>query len=310
MSDAREKTVIKVVVACVLLVLAGLAARKAKHMLAKGPPETLVPLTTPESAVLPKRTYAAAGAGALRVTDEKLDLGGHRPRTYRLVAPASPAPGRAYPLVFVLHGDGGTSQTFHEGFPLEVASGVDALLVYPDARGGWDLETTKDNHDVAFLEALVATVSARIPVDRARVFAAGYSRGAFFANVMACQRAGFFRAISSSAGGAPYNQEERWPNGFPKCPGQAPTATLVLHGGLDFTVTMDSGRFSAQYWSYVNGCTEGEVEPAGYAECVVHRGCKPGKAVAFCAAPDLSHWMWKHAAEASWTFFRTQSDLP
>jgi polyhydroxybutyrate depolymerase len=265
------------------------------------PGSTMVALEGPESAVLPRRTYAKSD---LAVTRETLVVGGER-RTFLLLAPNDS--GRAFPLVLVLHGDGGSSDSFHQGFPFEQASGANAILVYPDAPRGWDLETIGGNTDIAFVEAIVGTLSERFVVDRRRVFAAGYSRGGFFANMMACERSGLFRAISSSAGGAPYNRSERHPNGFPKCPGQTPTPTIALHGFRDLSVTLDSGRFTAEYWGYVNGCRPTEREPTGYSECIAWRGCAPGAAVVFCEIGNLGHWVWDRAAEASWTFFLTQS---
>ena len=83
-------------------------------------------------------------------------------------------------------------------------------------------------------------------------------------------------------------------------------AALALHGERDFTVTLDSGRYTAEYWAYVNGCRTEEMETTGYPECRAYRGCPTGKAVAFCAVPPLGHWVWDRAAEASWTFFERQ----
>jgi polyhydroxybutyrate depolymerase len=264
------------------------------------PPEPkMVPFEAAESAVLPRRMYASDG----RVSITRESLGQRR---LLLVAPSLIEPGRSYPVVLVLHGDGGTSESFHAGFPFERASGTNAILAYPEAPQGWDLDTIDGNGDIAFVEAIVKTLSERFTVDRRRVFAAGYSRGGFFANMMACQRSGFFRAISSSAGGAPYHRSERHPNGYPKCPGQMPTPTIALHGRRDMSVTFDSGQFSAAYWGYVNGCREGEREPTGYSECIAWRGCAPGAGVVFCDIADLGHWVWDRAAEASWTFFLTQ----
>jgi polyhydroxybutyrate depolymerase len=156
-------------------------------------------------------------------------------------------------------------------------------------------------------DALADQLGRQFPIDSQRRFATGYSSGGFFANVLACQRHALLRAISSSAGGAPYKQALVWANGFPKCPDQGPVAMLALHGESDFGVTLSSGRFSAEYWAYVNDCRADEVEATFYKECRAYRGCKPGKAVAFCQIPGLGHWVWKQAAEASWTFFNTQS---
>lgn len=303
----REGLLLRGLVVAVVLALAWLALPRVRRLFGKGtPPPKLVALAESESPVLPRRTYPKAEVAALRVSHEAVDVAG-KPRTYVLVAPSSPEPGRAYPVVLVLHGDGGSSESFHRGFPFEEASGDRAVLAYPDAPAGWDLETTTDNRDVAFLTSLVDALAVRFTIDRSRVFAAGYSRGGFFANVMACQKSGFFRAISSSAGGAPYHQAESFPNGYPKCPGQAPTATVALHGTLDFGVTLDSGKFSAAYWAYVNGCETTQIEPTGYDECTAYRRCPAGKAVAFCEVGGLGHWVWNRAAEASWTFFLGQS---
>ncbi|MDB4945651.1 MAG: Sterol desaturase [Labilithrix sp.] len=268
-------------------------------------PVTVTTIEGP-SAVLP--APLSAPGGETRVSRRRLAVDGVS-RDYLLVEPAAPpAAGTKLPVVFVLHGDGGTMESFHEGFPFEKASGDGAYLVYPDGiHATWDLDTKLRNREVAFFEHIATDLAARYPIDRARVFAAGYSSGGFLANLVACQKPGFFRAITSSAGGAPYRQALVWANGFTKCPGQEPTAALALHGTGDHNVTLDSGRFSATYWAYVNGCTQDAMETTAYDECHAYRGCPAGKAVAWCEVPGLGHWVWDHAAEASWTFFRTQS---
>ena len=77
-------------------------------------------------------------------------------------------------------------------------------------------------------EAAIADIEKGHPIDRSRLFATGYSSGGFLVNVLACQRPGMLRAIASNAGGAPYNQREKWPNGYPRCPGQQPVAMLAV----------------------------------------------------------------------------------
>ena len=258
-----------------------------------------------ESAVLPKEAPRPHPAPSLP-EHRRLTAAG-KPRTFLLIPPPNVGPDRRYPLVLVFHGDGGTADSFHGSWAFERESGADAFVAYLDGRGAtWDLETLTDNADLAFVDAVVKTLEAELPIDPGHVFATGYSSGGFFANVLACHRPGLLRAIASNAGGAPYNQATTWPNGFPKCPGQEPVAMLALHGEQDFGVTLDSGRFSAEYWAYIDGCTTDEMEPTGYPECRAYRGCKPGKAVAFCSIPPLGHWVWDHAAEATWAFFMRQ----
>jgi len=259
-----------------------------------------------ESAVLPKESPRPPPAAPSLARQRTVTAAG-KSRIFLEIPPPAIAPDRRYPLVLVFHGDGGTAASFHSAWAFERASGADAFVVYLDGRGAtWDLETLKDNADLAFVDEVVKTLEASLPIDPTHVFATGYSSGGFFANVLACHRPGLLRAIASNAGGAPYNQATTWPNGYPKCPGQEPVAMLALHGEQDFGVTLDSGKFSAEYWAYIDGCTTDEMEPTGYPECRAYRGCKPGKAVAFCAISPLGHWVWDHAAEATWAFFMRQ----
>lgn len=256
-----------------------------------------------ESAILPRRSPAAPPPMKAEPRNIVVDGG---TRKWLLVEPATLDAGKRYALVLVLHGDGGNARGFHQGFPFERGSGDGAILAYLDGiRTTWDLETRQgENRDVKFAKAVIEQLLAERPIDKDRVFAAGYSSGGFFANVLACHEPGLLRAISSSAGGAPYKQATAWPNGYPKCNGQAPTATIALHGENDFAVTLDSGRFSASYWAYVNGCNTAEWETTGYGECRAYRGCPSGKPVVWCDIPSLDHWVWDRAAEASWTFFQ------
>lgn len=261
---------------------------------------------SPDSAVLTASVEVAAPPSHPRVVARTVAVGAVA-RHYVLVAPGHIERARAYPLVLYFHGDGGDGSGMQRSAPFESASGDAAFVAYPDGIGRtWDLETPTGNRDVAFMEALVADVARDFTIDRRKVFATGYSNGGFFANVLACQRSSLVRAIASNAGGAPYHQAETWPNQFPKCPGQGPVAMIALHGENDQGVTLDSGRFSAEYWAYVNGCNVSEMETTAYPQCRAFRGCKPGKDVVFCQVPGLSHWVWDRAASVTYEFFRRE----
>jgi polyhydroxybutyrate depolymerase len=270
------------------------------------PVEVRVLPASPDASVLTAAFHPALPLARPHLLSRTVAVGGLTGH-YILVVPAHVEPGHAYALVLYFHGDGGDGEGMQRNAPFETASGDAALVAYPDGiNRTWDLETQRDNRDVAFVEALIADVGRDFSVDRARVFATGYSNGGFFANVLACQRSSMLRAIASNAGGAPYHQAETWPNGFPKCPGEAPVAAIALHGESDNGVTLDSGRFTAEYWAYVNGCNMGEMETTAYPECRAYRGCQREKDVVFCKIPGLGHWVWDKAAAVSWEFFERE----
>jgi polyhydroxybutyrate depolymerase len=289
--------------------LAGAAVAVACHTGDKAP-EVHVSDPAPGSALLSATLPALVPASRPRVLVRTVAVGSVA-RRYLLVVPAHVDPARKYPIVLFFHGDGGDGTGMQRNVPFESASGDSAIVAYPDGIGRtWDLETTHDNRDIAFVEALLTDVEHDFTIDRTQVFATGYSSGGFFANVLACQRSSMLRAIGSNAGGAPYHQLETWPNQFPKCPGEAPVAAIALHGDNDMGVTLDSGRFTAEYWAYIDGCTMTEMETTAYPECRAYKGCKPGKDVVFCKVPGLNHWVWDKAAKVTYEFFRREGMTP
>jgi polyhydroxybutyrate depolymerase len=238
-------------------------------------------------------------------------------REYVFVGPAKPVANRRYPLFLVFHGDGGNGpgmRTFH---PLDSATRADAFVAYPTGLNqSWDLSSpSASNKDIRFVEELVAALKARVPIDEARVFGSGYSSGAFFINKVACRKTGFFRAIISHAGGAPYEDQEpnatTWPGtGFTRCPGQTGGVTaLVVHGTKDGTVTPDSGDFSATYWASLNGCQSSRSNVAPLP-CLQHNGCPTDKPVRYCLIPGLGHTVWDRGADETWAFVKSLGAAP
>jgi poly(3-hydroxybutyrate) depolymerase len=162
------------------------------------PVEVRVLPASPDASVLTAAFHPALPLARPHLLSRTVAVGGLT-RHYILVVPAHVEPGHAYALVLYFHGDGGDGEGMQRNAPFETASGDAALVAYPDGiNRTWDLETQRDNRDVAFVEALIADVGRDFSVDRARVFATGYSNGGFFANVLACQRSSMLRAIASA----------------------------------------------------------------------------------------------------------------
>lgn len=236
----------------------------------------------------------------VNLTTESVSVGGTK-RTYLLAVPKNYDASKSYPLVLVFHGNGGNGSGMHQYYPLETASGDGAILAYLDAVGdGWDLfETPDQNADYDFVKAVASALRAKYNIPANRVFGDGWSNGGFFVNQVAC-RIGFFRAITSQSGGAPFDD----PNGTTRCSPVGPIPILVLHGLNDNTVGPDSGSDTAQFWAKENGCGT-STSPTTPTPCVSYQGCKANEPVTYCGIDGLGHAIWSEGAKTSWAFFQT-----
>ena len=225
-----------------------------------------------------------------------------RDRTYTLVVPEGYAPQTPYPLVFVLHGGGGSAAGARTQTDLEKLSGGRAVFVYPDAVGGnWDLDApASSNSDVALFDAISLLTYNALCIDSRRVFVTGFSNGAYMANQLACRRGERIRGIVTHAGGGPYeNQGTYDAQGNLVCPGKA-VAALVVHGNSDGTVAPAEGQKSIDHWSQANRCGSGTTSTL-VPPCVAFQGCF--QPVGVCRIPGLGHGLWKEAGKVTWSFF-------
>lgn len=228
-------------------------------------------------------------------------------RSYLIAVPKSYAAARSYPLILVIHGDGGDGPSMRQYHPLDAETGDAAIVVYPTGTdNGWDHDTPfAQNDDQQYIEAIVGAVKSSHNVDGARVFGVGWSSGGFLVNQLACRRATLFKAIVSHAGGAPYETPGQYDAaGYPKCGSGAGVPALVTHGGSDTTVTPDSGDYSAKTWAHLVGCDPDTRADTTPSPCKKHTGCPAGKAVTYCQIPGNGHGIWTQAIAVEWAFLK------
>lgn len=246
------------------------------------------------------------------VTNETIAVG-DKTRDYVLAVPRDIVPGKKYPLVLVMHGDGGDGVSMRAGMPMDSVTEENAIVAYPSGTDrGWRLyQPPATNPDLAFLSALVGSIVSRFAADSSKVFATGFSSGAFMANQLACREPTLLRGIAAHGGGAPDEPEDPaasfWPSGFVRCANQTTgVAALIVHGELDEVVPIGSATHEAKYWSAVNECasTKSAAQPSLPSPCVQYDGCPAGRAVALCSIPGLGHAPWSSAMTATWQFFR------
>lgn len=139
--------------------------------------------------------------------DEQLDVGG-RARTYAIHVPDGAPPADGFPMFLVFHGGGG------QGARARALTRFDALadarrfvVVYPDGVDRhWNDGRATIKHpqdDVGFVGALIDDLQKRLPIDAGRVYAAGMSNGALFAERLGCDLSQRIAAIAAVAGSLP-----------------------------------------------------------------------------------------------------------
>ncbi len=138
-----------------------------------------------------------------------------RAREALVFPPTAKTPNGLAPVILAFHGHGGnmhgssTTMHFQTAWP-------EAIVVYPqgqpiktdiDPQGrepGWDSTETSslgaDNRDLAFVDALLAKLHAQYRIDDSRVYATGFSNGAFLSMLLWTTRGQTFAAFGIVAG--------------------------------------------------------------------------------------------------------------
>jgi len=80
-------------------------------------------------------------------------------------------------------------------------SAGNAIVAFPSAvNGNWDLTGATD---LAFFDAMTASLESTLCVNERRIFVLGFSLGAYMANSLGCHRSGAIRAFIPADGGFP-----------------------------------------------------------------------------------------------------------
>jgi polyhydroxybutyrate depolymerase len=164
-------------------------------------------------------------------------------RTYRLHKP--PGLTAAAPLVVMLHGATGTGELAEKSYGWDqLADSAKFVVAYPDGIGrSWNghgccSKAMRENiDDVGFITAMVGQISADLPIDKLRVYAAGISNGGILSYALACN-SGIFAAIGPDSATM-----------LDPCPAPHPTSVIHIHGTADKLVPYHGGNAT----SAVNG---------------------------------------------------------
>jgi polyhydroxybutyrate depolymerase len=232
-------------------------------------------------------------------------------RTYRVHSPSGQKAGVALPLLFAFHGAGGTSDSISRLTRLdEVADRAGFFVVYPQGienrwNDGRETGTALAKvNDVGFVRALLARLETDYTVDRRRVYATGFSNGAFFTQRLACEMASQIAAVAAVSG-----QLSQYLS--TACKPARPISVLLVHGTADPVVPFDGGRTrgsrggpllsvaaSVAFWEKTDACPPGGAtvklpdatpDDGTHVRREPHEGCAEGTEVTLLTVDGGGH---------------------
>jgi polyhydroxybutyrate depolymerase len=188
-------------------------------------------------------------------------------RAYSIYVPASYDGTTNFPLLFNLHGGGGTNSDWQAASDLRpIADTADFILVYPQARPdpsdgnsfNWIPKVPGSFDDVPFFSSLIDTIASNYQIDQNRIYACGYSLGGDMTFELGCKLNNRIAAIAPVARTMQAN-----PNSF--CSPVHPTGVLTILGTDDFVSTYNgivyggieyyiSAAATHRYWATHNNC--------------------------------------------------------
>jgi polyhydroxybutyrate depolymerase len=217
------------------------------------------------------------------------------------------------PLVFNLHGSGGTAAD-QEAFTVmdQVADTLGFVAAYGQGgialgagfvwnipgqplSGGGAVPPEAGDDAVYFAEA-IAVIEQSYPIDPKRIYAAGFSGGGRMASQLGCDLSSTFAAVAPVAG-------LRFPS---PCNSQRLVPVVAFHGTADTTNPYDGGGpaywtdsvpSAAKQWSVHNGCGDTPVtsQPVPSVTLTAYPGCSHSAAIELYTIEGAGH-EWPGAA--------------
>jgi polyhydroxybutyrate depolymerase len=231
-------------------------------------------------------------------------------RTYLVYMPSSYKTTVPAPILLVFHGAGSNSEAMAGLTGLnKVADRAGFLVVYPqglDYRWHTGLATgsaASPVDDLGFVRALLARLESDYAVDRQRIYATGFSNGAFFTQRLACAMAADFAAVASVAG--------QMSQALSKvCKPARPISVLLVHGTADPIVPYDgdsepgsrgtllSVAATADFWKHADACPgrgesvnlpDASPDDGTHIRRETHAGCAAGTEVTLYTVKHGGH---------------------
>lgn len=178
------------------------------------------------------------------------------------------------------------------GFITVYPSGLNVTLTLrgqPMTGPGWQMDAIAGNRDIAFVRALLDDLERRYCIDRRRIYATGFSNGAFFSQLLACAMPERIAAVAPVSGGALRTA----------CEPTRPVPILIQHGSQDDLLAPELAHAARDAWRKIDGCSGDPTHRDG-PTCERWQ-CRDNTAVVYCEEPYAHRWP-PQATERVWTF--------
>lgn len=260
------------------------------------------------AALLSARVASAGGSPGCSATslskgerlERSLDVDGAT-RTFILDVPETIQPKKPVPLLLDFHGFGHSAAGVWRvsGFR-ELGVRERFITVYPQGLpvqllgredAGWEIFRLDGNRELAFVTKLLDEIERQYCIDLRRVYATGFSNGAFLSHLLACALADRIAAVAPVSGG-PLDLT---------CTPSRPVSVIIHHGRNDALVPVDRARKLFASWKKLDGCPgERGDDPSG---CERALDCRDGVAVVYCEGNGEHRWP-PDATERIWEFLQ------
>ena len=198
-------------------------------------------------------------------------------RIFVVRVPASYDGRTPLPMVIAFH-PGGMSAQYMQGRVPVHRVWPEAIAVFPEGfpnlgggRGGlqpvWQgAPGALDDRDLVYFDQMIEWLRANHCFNAKQLFVMGYSNGAGFASVLACERASVIAGVAIASGRL-------------ACTPAEPKPTILNHGIADATIPYVNGVEAAAAWSSRNKCAA--PPKSGVAGCFTADSCSAAP-LTFC----------------------------
>ncbi len=259
-------------------------------------------------------------------------------RRYLVHFPPKEKMDKALPILFHIHGGGGTSimtPSLTFGRFNELADKEGFIVVYPEGvdknwNDGRTLEGEQtweeDIDDVGFIVAIVEALEKDYKIDFDRIFTSGMSNGGFMSSRLICDRSDIFSgaAILTATLSITY---------LPKCNPINPVAVMIMNGTDDKLVPYDGGEIKVfkkrrgeivstddyvEFWKNKNKCISKEPTitlPDVYDDTTIvkidkYKDCETGSALVLYKIEGGGHtWPGGKQYLGKWLIGNTSNEI-